>query len=320
MPSFPQAAVMAAAGCACRVESGPATTPWAPISASQVRPSSSALALLITTTAAAPSEICEDEPAVIVPFLSKAGRSRPRLSAVVSARMPSSSLKTTGSPLRCGISTGTTSSSNSPFFQAAAARWWDRAEKASWSSREMPSSALHASVRAPIAWVVEDVPEAVVGHVVDELHVAELHALTGLRQEVRCLGHRLHAARDDDLELAGPDELVGQGDGVDAGQTDLVDGQRGHGHRDAGLDGGLPRRDLPRAGLQHLAHDHVVDLLRRHAGLLQRPLDRDPAEVSGREVLERAEEPPHRRPGSRDDDGSSHGATSCSTSGPALSR
>ena len=55
--------------------SGPATTPCAPISASQVRPSSSALALLITTTAAAPSEICEAEPAVMVPSLANAGRS-----------------------------------------------------------------------------------------------------------------------------------------------------------------------------------------------------------------------------------------------------
>ena len=154
MPSLSQAFRIAADGWLCRVESGPATTPCAPISASQVSPSSSALALLITTTAAAPSEICDDEPAVMVPSLANAGRSLPRLSAVVSERMPSSSLNTTGSPLRCGISTGTTSSSKTPFFQASAARWCDRAENASWSSREMPSSALQASVSAPIAWVV----------------------------------------------------------------------------------------------------------------------------------------------------------------------
>ena len=48
--------------------------PCAPISASHVRPSSSAFALLITTTAQAPSEICEAEPAVIVPSLQNAGR------------------------------------------------------------------------------------------------------------------------------------------------------------------------------------------------------------------------------------------------------
>ena len=77
----------------------------------------------ITTTAAAPSEICEALPAVMVPSLAKAGRSLPRLSAVVSGRTPSSEAKTTGSPLRCGISTGTISSAKAPFFSAMAASW-----------------------------------------------------------------------------------------------------------------------------------------------------------------------------------------------------
>ena len=45
MPSVAQAAAMACAGCCCSVESGPATMPWAPISASQVRPSSIAFGL-----------------------------------------------------------------------------------------------------------------------------------------------------------------------------------------------------------------------------------------------------------------------------------
>ena len=113
------------------------------------------MALLITTTAQAPSEICDAEPAVIVPFLSKAGRSLPSDSAVVSPRMPSSWLTTTGSPLRCGISTGTTSSSKTPFFQAAAARWWERAENSSCSSRDSCApAALQVSVRPPIGWSV----------------------------------------------------------------------------------------------------------------------------------------------------------------------
>ena len=155
MPSFSHALAIAFAGCICSVESGPATWPEAPISASQVRPSSSALALLITTTAQAPSEICEAEPAVIVPSLENAGRSLARLSAVVSPRTPSSWDTTTGSPLRCGISTGTTSSSNRPFFHASAARWWERAENASCSSRVSWAPALlQVSVRPPIGWSV----------------------------------------------------------------------------------------------------------------------------------------------------------------------
>ena len=45
----------------------------------------------------------------MVPSLLNAGRSLPRDSVVVSARMPSSCAKTIGSPLRWGMETGTTS-------------------------------------------------------------------------------------------------------------------------------------------------------------------------------------------------------------------
>ena len=136
------AALVALAGWDCRLASGPATTPWAPISASHGRPSDSAFSRLITTTAAAPSEICDEDPAVIVPSGANAGRSLASSSAVVSERTPSSSETTIGSPRRCGTSTGTISSSKTPFFCARAASWCERAEKASWSSRLMPRAAL----------------------------------------------------------------------------------------------------------------------------------------------------------------------------------
>ena len=54
------------------------------------RRAASALAGDMTTTAAPPSEICEALPAVIVPALSKAGRSAASDSAVVPGRTPSS--------------------------------------------------------------------------------------------------------------------------------------------------------------------------------------------------------------------------------------
>ncbi len=98
-------------------------------------PSSSALALLATTTAAAPSEIWEADPAVIVPSGSNAGRSFASDSAVVSPRTPSSAVTVTGSPLRCGTSTGASSASKTPLAAAFAASWCDRAAKASWSAR-----------------------------------------------------------------------------------------------------------------------------------------------------------------------------------------
>ena len=75
---------------------------------------------------------------MIVPSEENAGRSLPRPSAVVSPRTPSSVSNTTGSPLRCGIVTGAISSAKMPFLIAAAARWCERAEKASCSSRVRP--------------------------------------------------------------------------------------------------------------------------------------------------------------------------------------
>jgi hypothetical protein len=127
-PSRPSALAMALDGCDSSDGSGPATVPCAPTSARTGAPSSSALALDITTTAAAPSEICDDEPAVTVPSGANAGRSLANVSAVVSARTPSSSVTRTGSPFRWGTGTGTISSSNRPFFIAAAARPCDIAE------------------------------------------------------------------------------------------------------------------------------------------------------------------------------------------------
>ena len=40
--------------------------------------------------------------------------------------------------------------------------------------------------------------------------------------------------------------------------------------------------DLALAGLEHLAHEHVVDLLGPDAGALERGLDREAAEVGRR--------------------------------------
>ena len=130
--------------------SGPATWPYAPISASQRSPWRSAHSRLITTTAAAPSEIGEAEPAVMVPSALNAGRSRDSDSTVVSGRMPSSSVTRIGSPFRCGTATGTISSSKVPSFCARAARWCDCAAKASCSSRVSPCRALWRSVDSPI--------------------------------------------------------------------------------------------------------------------------------------------------------------------------
>ena len=141
---------IARAGWLCRELSGPATVPCEPISAIQVSPSCCARVLLITTTAAAPSEIGEEVPAVIVPSAPNAGRSLASVSCVVSGRIPSSSLSTRGSPRFCGTDNAVISSANTPFFCAVAARWCEAAPKASCSARLIPYRLLCRSVDSPI--------------------------------------------------------------------------------------------------------------------------------------------------------------------------
>ena len=117
--------------------------------ASTPRPSAAARSREVTTTAAAPSEIWEALPAVMVPSGENAGRSRPRASAVVPGRMPSS-WSTVTSPLRWAITTGTISSPRTPFLVASAARSWERADHSSWAARSIPRRWLTWSERSPM--------------------------------------------------------------------------------------------------------------------------------------------------------------------------
>ena len=64
------------------------TVVWSTILARGLSPSSSAFSRVISSTAAAPSEICEELPAVILPSSLKAGFSCESFSSVVSGRMP----------------------------------------------------------------------------------------------------------------------------------------------------------------------------------------------------------------------------------------
>ncbi len=125
----------------------------------------------------------------------------------------------------------------------------------------------------------EGVGEPVVGHRVERLHVAHPEAEARVRQQVGRLAHRLHAAGDGDVEVAGADRLVGEAERAHARGADLVDRLRGDLLRDAALDLGLARGDLALAGLQDLAEDDLLDLLGADAGALQRGLDRDAAEL-----------------------------------------
>src|SRR3954453_10401595 len=140
----------ASAGTVCSDANRSADIPYASIRATGVSPSRRTAPSLATTTAHAPSLICDALPAVTVPSSVNAGRSVASRSTVVSARMPSSRSTTSGSPLRCGTETRTTSSSNRPASHASAARACERAAQASCSARSTPNSRFIASVPSPI--------------------------------------------------------------------------------------------------------------------------------------------------------------------------
>ena len=178
---------------------------------------------------------------------------------------------------------------------AAAARWWERAAQASWSSRE------YLELLVDLVRVLADLvageggPEAVVDHRVDHRRVAHPGTETRLREQVGRLRHRLHPAGDDGFHLARADHLVGQRDRVEAGEADLVDGDGGDFRWDPTFDRGLAGGDLTGACLEDLAHDHVVDLRPLDPRPPQGLGDREAPEIDRLQVLERPPELADRR-------------------------
>ena len=152
----------------------------------------------------------------------------------------------------------------------------------------------------------ERVGEPVVDHRVEDLGVAHAVAEAALGHQVGGLGHRLHAAAHADLHIAGADRLVEQHARPQPRRADLVDRLRGDLLGDARLDLGLARGDLALARLQHLADDHVIDLLGLHLGALERRRDRQSAELGGGQRREPAAHLADRGAGRAEDHGVGH--------------
>ena len=111
-------------------------------------PSAFAFSSLMIRTAAAPSVICDELPAVTLPSSLNAGLSLARDSRLLSGRMPSSRTKTS-LPLSVSTVTGTISFSNRPSSVARAARLWLSTLNASSSSRLMPHLSAISSAEMP---------------------------------------------------------------------------------------------------------------------------------------------------------------------------
>ena len=114
------------------------------------RPPAVAADSLATTSAAAPSEIDEEEAAVTVPSLRNAGFSVGILS--MSSANGVSSCATTCSPLRVLNVTGAISATKSPSRTARCARRTDSAANASCAARVKPYLSAVASAKQPMAW------------------------------------------------------------------------------------------------------------------------------------------------------------------------
>ena len=155
--------------------------------------------------------------------------------------------------------------------------------------------------------VVVDVPEAVVDHRVDCGGIPHTEAGARLREQVGSVGHRLHAAGDDDVRIAGLDGLRGERDGAQARAADHVDGDGADFGRKSAEERGLARGILAESCRNNVAHDAFVDLFGLELRALDGCADGDSAEARGGHIGERTLEFADRRADSADDDDLIHG-------------
>ena len=138
--------------------------------------------------------------------------------------------------------------------------------------------------------VVEHIPESVVDHQVHHLRVEHSGSPAGLRHNVRRRGHVLRSAGNDDICIAGLDDLCRQLHGPETGSADLINRHGRHFHRKPCIQGHLAGHILAQAALEHITHDDFVHLLRLHTGSLQCFPDTYRTQRSGRYILQRTTE------------------------------
>ena len=154
------------------------------------------------------------------------------------------------------------------------------------------------------------VGQAVPSHVVHGLEVAVAVAGARIGDQVRGIGHGLHATRDHDAGRARLDQVMAQHDGLHARTADFVDGGGASRGRQAGGQRGLACRCLAQVGGQHAAHDDFGYVGGRNAGLFQRGTDRGGTQGGRRHAGELAEEGTDRGALGGGDDDVGHGDNS----------
>jgi hypothetical protein len=164
--------------------------------------------------------------------------------------------------------------------------------------------------------ILEGAPQAVADQGIDQLAVAVLETGAGPLDQVRGPAHALHPARGDDLGVSSLDRLSRKHDRLEPGPAHLVDGVRGDRVRQPREQGCLPGRVLADAGLDHVAHDHLIDLFGPDAGPLEGLGECDRPEPRGGDVGQFAEELADRGAGGGEEEdvhrvGPERGAGSC---------
>jgi hypothetical protein len=152
--------------------------------------------------------------------------------------------------------------------------------------------------------------------VIDDPVMAGAITAARLGQQIGRIAHALHTTGQHDFGRAGIDDVVSQHGRLHAGAADLVDRGGAGGVRKSGAARGLARRGLALSGRQHVAHEDLVNALRRQFSPLQRGSDHVRAELVRAEGGQLAHEPAKRRAGGgKDDDGigaCGHRGFSCS--------
>jgi hypothetical protein len=142
---------------------------------------------------------------------------------------------------------------------ASAARWWLCTLKRSWSARVM--LVLLGDVVGGVAHGPASKAQVRPSNCMWSFHlaVAKLDALADAG-EVGRGGHVLEAAGDDEAVVAGLDGLGGEHDGLSPEPQTLLMVLAEMVVGSPAFSGGLSRRVLAEARLQHAAHDDLVDL------------------------------------------------------------
>ena len=110
--------------------------------------------------------------------------------------------------------------------------------------------------------------------------VAHAVAVTALLYQIRCAGHVLRTAGNDDISVAAGNQLGGQIDTMKSGAAQYVNCGCRNLHRDTGVHGGLSGDVLPLSRLDNAAHIYFVNHFRLYSCPVQGLLNHDGAQVS----------------------------------------